>query len=198
MTDVLLLHHALGVTAGIGAIADELRAAGHQVTVPDLYNGATFDTVDAGVAHAEQVGFDTIIDRGVAAAEGFDGELVVIGFSLGVLPAQKLAQTRPGMVGVVLCHGAVPLSMFGEGWPDKVAVQIHLVEADPLAEEDLDAARHVAGAAPDGELFLYPGSGHLVTDYSASDYDPVAGRQIIERMLTFVTAHSESTTGEAG
>ncbi len=165
--------------------------------MPDLYNGATFDTVEAGVAHAEQVGFDTIIDRGVAA-EGFDGELVVIGFSLGVLPAQKLAQTRPGVVGAVLCHGAVPLSLFGEGWPDKVAVQIHLVEADPFAEEDLDAAQHVAGAAPDGELFLYPGSGHLVTDYSASDYDPVAGRQIIEHMLTFVTAHSESTTGEAG
>ena len=198
MTDVLLFHHALGVTPGIGAIADELRAAGHRVTVPDLYNGATFDTVEAGVAHAEQVGFDTVIDRGAATAEGLDGGLVLIGFSLGVLPAQKLAQTRPGVVGAVLCHGAVPLSMFGDGWPDEVAAQIHLVEGDPFAEEDLDAARELAGAAPDGELFLYPGSGHLVTDYSSSDYDPVAGRQIIERMLTFVTAHSESTTREEG
>ena len=32
MTDIVLLHHAQGLTPGVHAFADELRAAGHQVT----------------------------------------------------------------------------------------------------------------------------------------------------------------------
>lgn len=47
MADVLLFHHALGVTPGIQAIADELRAAGHDVAVPDLFEGATFGSLSA-------------------------------------------------------------------------------------------------------------------------------------------------------
>ncbi|MFW2381149.1 MAG: dienelactone hydrolase family protein [Acidimicrobiales bacterium] len=186
MTDVLLFHHALGVTPGIGAIADELRGAGHDVAVPDLFEGATFGSVEAGIAHADEVGFDTIIERGVDAAQVHDGGLVVVGFSLGVLPAQKLAQTRAGVVGAVLCHAAIPLGEFADDWPSHVAVQIHMVEHDPWVEEDLDAAREIASTAFRGELFLYPGTGHLVADKSAPEYDPVVGRKIIERILGFV------------
>lgn len=186
MTEVLLFHHALGVTPGIRAIADDLRAAGHTVTVPDLFDGATFTDVEAGVAHAEQIGFDTITDRGVAAAEGSGAGLVVLGFSLGVLPAQKLAQTRRGVRGAVLCHAAIPLGLYGDGWPDEVAVQLHLVENDPMAEEDLDAAREIAATAARGDLYLYPGTGHLVTDSSTADYDSPVANQIMERVLTFL------------
>src|SRR5215469_10364623 len=142
MTDVVVFHHAQGLTDGVRAFADQLRGAGHRVTVPDLYDGKTFGALDDGIAYAEQVGFGTIIERGLAAAEGLPAEIVYAGFSLGVLPAQMLAQTRPGAKGALLFHSCVPLSEFGGSWPQGVPAQIHAMEADPLfvAEGDLDAA----------------------------------------------------------
>jgi dienelactone hydrolase len=185
MPDVLLFHHALGVTPGIEALADELRAAGSRVIVPDLYDGQTFDSIAEGVAHADQIGFDAIFERGASRAEGLGDRLVVVGFSLGVLPAQRLAQTRPGVVGAVLCHSAVPITTFSDAWPAGVAVQLHFVEDDPWAKEDLDAAREVA-AASNGSLYLYQGTGHLVADSSHPDYDEVTARLIMQRSLDFI------------
>lgn len=187
MTDVLLFHHALGLTAGIQAFADQLRADGHTVTAPDLYDGATFESITDGVAHAEGVGFDVIADRGQRLADGLGDRLVVVGFSLGVLPAQKIAQTRPGVAGAVLCHSAVPISVFGDAWPDDVAVQLHLAEHDELAEEDLPAARDIA-AATGGELFIYEGRGHLFADPGSTDYDPVQAELLLRRTLAFIAA----------
>lgn len=196
MTDVLLFHHALGVTPGIRAIADELRGAGHDVAVPDLFEGATFTSVEAGVTHAEEIGFDTVTDLGVAAAEGLDEDLVVVGFSLGVLPAQKLAQTRAGVIGAVLFQAAIPLGAFADTWPDEMPVHIHMVENDPWVEEDLPAAREIADAAAGGELFLYPGTGHLVADSSTPDYDQPVADQIMKRTLTFL-ANVAAESGSA-
>src|SRR5215210_2843641 len=95
MAEVLLFHHAQGLTAGCLSFADELRAAGHVVRTPDLYDGQTFTDLDEGVGYAKEVGFGTIQERGVVAADGLPNELVYGGFSLGALPAQMLAQTRP-------------------------------------------------------------------------------------------------------
>ena len=69
MTDVIVFHHAQGLTDGVRAFADRLRAAGHQVTVPDLYDGQTFDTLDDGIGYARQIGFDTVMER-VAGGRG--------------------------------------------------------------------------------------------------------------------------------
>src|SRR5689334_682244 len=100
MADVLLFHHALGQTKGFTAFADELRQAGHTVHTPDLYGGRTFTTIEDGMAYAGKIGFpDAIIDAGVREAERLPSALVYAGFSLGVLPAQKLAQTRAGARG---------------------------------------------------------------------------------------------------
>ena len=52
VTDVLLFHHAQGLTAGVRSFADVLREAGHTVVVPDFYDGRTFATLDEGMAHA--------------------------------------------------------------------------------------------------------------------------------------------------
>jgi dienelactone hydrolase len=104
-----------------------------------------------------------------------------------VLPAQKLAQTHPGAIGAVLYHGAVPPSAFGAGWPDGVGLQFHFCEHDPWAEEDLEVARSLA-AETGGELFVYPGSGHLVADSSFSDHDPDVAAQILDRTLAFLDA----------
>src|ERR1700689_5010338 len=112
MTDIVLFHHAQGLTDGVREFAAQLRAVGHDVTVPDLYDGKTFEDLEDGVAYAEQVGFDNIIERGRRAAEGLPNELIYAGFSLGVLPAQMMTQTRPGARGALLYHSCVPTSEF--------------------------------------------------------------------------------------
>jgi dienelactone hydrolase len=183
MAEVVLFHHAQGLTPGVEAFADDLRAAGHTVHTPDLYDGRTFDTVDEGVAHARDVGFDNLLDNGLAAAEGLPAELVYAGFSLGGMPAQKLAQTRPGARGALLFHAAIPLSEFGGSWPDGAPLQIHFMEDDPWAEEDLPAAREIADTIDGAELFLYPGDGHLFADNSVADYDPGAAALLQQRAL---------------
>jgi dienelactone hydrolase len=130
MAEILLFHHAQGLTSGVVAWADELRAAGHVVHTPDLYDGRTFATVQEGVAHAEEVGFGNVVERGVRAANGLPAELVYAGFSLGVMAAQQLAQTRPGARGAILCEACVPTDAFGDGWPAGVPVQVHGMDAD--------------------------------------------------------------------
>ena len=113
MAEVLLFHHAQGLTDGVRAFADDLRAAGHVVHVPDLFDGRTFATVDEGVAHAKEVGFDVLLERGRTAADGLPEALVYAGFSLGVMPAQLLAQTRAGATGALFFSAALPPSEFG-------------------------------------------------------------------------------------
>jgi dienelactone hydrolase len=188
MAEVLLLHHAHGLTPGVRAFADELRAAGHIVHTPDLYEGRTFDELEDGVGYAEAVGFDTIIERGERSADGLPAEVVYAGFSLGVLPAQKLAQTRPGAAGALLLHSCVPVSEFGGPWPDGVPVQIHAMDADEFFVEDgdIDAARELVSIAADAELFLYPGDGHLFADPGLPGYDEAAARLLTARVLAFL------------
>lgn len=188
MTDIVLFHHAQGLTDGIRQFADELRNAGHRVTAPDLYEGKTFDTLDEGVGYAEQVGFDTVIERGRLAAESLPDEIVYAGFSLGVLPAQMLAQTRPGAKGALLFHSCVPPSEFGCPWPQGVRLEIHAMAADPffVTEGDLDAARGLVETTAGAELFLYPGDRHLFADSSLPSYDEGAAALLKQRVLSFL------------
>jgi dienelactone hydrolase len=188
MPEILLFHHAQGQTKGFLAFADELRAAGHVVHTPDLYDGRTFAELDDGVAYAKEVGFGTIQQRGVAAAENLPSELVYAGFSLGVGPAQELAQTRPGALGALLLHGCMPTSEFGSSWPAGVPVQIHAMENDPWFEEDIAAARALVDEADDAELFLYPGNSHLFADSSLSGFDQEAAALLKKRVLAFLEA----------
>ena len=188
MAEVLLFHHAQGQTAGFHAFADELRGAGHTVHTPDLFHGRTFGSIDEGMAHVGELGFGEIIDRGERAADGLPNELVYAGFSLGVVPAQKLAQTRPGARGALLFYSCVPTSEFGTPWPKEVPVQIHGMEADPffVGEGDVDAARAIVESAPRAELFLYPGDQHYFADSSLPSYDAQATALLTRRVLDFL------------
>jgi dienelactone hydrolase len=188
MAEVLLFHHAHGLTSGVRDFAEKLRRAGHTVHVPDLYEGQVFDDLEEGVAYAREVGFDSILERGRVASEGLPSELVYAGFSLGVMPAQLLAQSRPGAKGALLFHACFPTSEFGEAWPHGVPVQIHGMDADEFfAEEgDLDAARALVQETTDAELFLYPGKQHLFADDSLPSYDEPAARLLTERVLSFL------------
>ena len=188
MAEILLFHHAHGQTAGFLAFADELRTAGHVVHAPDLYDGKTFTDLDDGVGYAREVGFDTIGERGRRAADGLPNELVYGGFSLGAMPAQMLAQTRPGARGALLFSAAFPASEFGASWPPGVPLQIHMMEADEWAVEDLPAARELTETTDGAELFLYPGHRHLFADNSLPDYDESATALLNERVLAFLKA----------
>lgn len=173
MADVLLLHHALGQTPSFHAFADALRAAGHHVVTPDVYDGRTFADLDAGLAHARQIGFGEVRERGVRAADGLPDWLVYIGISMGAMAAQQLAQTRPGAAGAVLISSAIPLGEFAEAWPDEVPLQIHGTDADPffVGEGDIEAAHELVAAADDAELFMYPGDSHLLVEFDANPDD---------------------------
>jgi dienelactone hydrolase len=186
MTTVLLFHYAQGQTKGFLAFADELRAAGHTVQAPDLYDGNTFDDLDEGVAYAQKVGFGEILRRGTESAEGLPADLVYAGFSLGVMPAQSLAQNRPGARGAIFYSSAMPTSEFGGSWPEGVPLQIHMMDADPWGDEDRPAAEVLVKEIKDAELFLYPGSGHLFADSSLKDYDEKAAQLLMERTLRFL------------
>jgi dienelactone hydrolase len=191
MAEVMLFHHAQGLTPGVAAFADELRRAGHTVHTPDLFDGRTFASIEEGMRYAAEIGFPgEVIGRGVRAAGGLPAELVYAGFSLGVLPAQYLAQTRPGARGALLFYSCVPVSEFGSAWPDAVPVQVHGMDADPVfvGEGDIDAARELVKQAKDAELFLYPGDQHYFADSSLPSYDPGATALLIQRVLGFLRA----------
>ena len=188
MAEMLLFHHALGQTGGFHAFAEELRRAGHTVHAPDLFEGRTFGTIDEGMAYAQEVGFpDGIIERGERAANELSAEVVYAGFSLGVVPAQKLAQTRPGARGALLFYSCVPLSYFGT-WPQDVPAQIHGMDADPIfvGEGDVETARELVESAEDAELFLYPGDQHYFADSSLPSYDEGAAKLLTQRVLAFL------------
>jgi dienelactone hydrolase len=188
MAEVLLFHHAHGLTDGVRKFADVLRGDGHVVHLPDLYDGRVFEGLAQGLAYAGQVGFDTIMERGRAASDGLPDTLVYAGFSLGVMPAQMLAQTRPGAKGALLFHSCIPVSEFGDAWPAGVPAQIHGMDADPffMDEGDVDAARALVTSAPDAELFLYPGDRHLFADVSLAAYEEAAAMLLTERVLGFL------------
>jgi dienelactone hydrolase len=189
MAEVLLFHHALGLTPGVVAFADTLRKAGHTVHTPDLFGGRTFDSIETGMGFVKEIGFGEVIARGERAAEGLPNPLVYAGFSLGVVPAQKLAQTRPGARGALFFYSCVPASEFG-AWPKGVPVQVHGMDADPyfVDEGDLDAARALVAEAEEGELFLYPGNQHYFADSTLPSYDAGATALLIQRVLDFLAA----------
>lgn len=183
MAEVVVFHHALGLTDPVRRFADELRTAGHTVHTPDLYDGRTFETIESGMAHSDELGGPmAIVDRARAAVESLPAELVYIGFSLGVLSAQSLAQTRPGARGAVLCYSALPLGEWGDNWPatwpNGVPLQLHILDGD----EDFEIAQGLAATVPGAELFVYPGSEHYF-----AEHDEQAAALLMERVRAFLS-----------
>lgn len=190
MVEVLLYHHAQGITPGITAFAEELRAAGHTVHVPDLFDGRTFGSIDEGMAFIQAQGFDAMRERGLRVADDLPAELVYAGMSFGETIAQQLAQTRPGAQGALLFYSCIPISeewAFGP-WPTGVPVQIHGAEHDPIfaGEGDIDAAREIVASVDDAELFLYPSDQHYFADSLLPSYDPESAALLMRRVLDFL------------
>lgn len=192
MTEVVLFHHVQGLTPGVREFAERLRAGGHTVHTPDLFDGELPATIEEGIATVDRIG-EEVLDRRVdEVAARLPEDLVYAGFSWGGAAAQRLAQTRAGARGALLYETCVSLTAdwsFGP-WPDGVPVQVHGMDEDPFFahEGDLDAARElVATIGPVlGELFLYPGDRHLFTDSSLPSYDAAATDLVIQRSIEFL------------
>jgi dienelactone hydrolase len=182
VADVVLFHHALGLTKPLREFAAALRGAGHTVHTPDLFDGQTFDTIEDGMAYSEEIGGPmAIVDRARVAVDELPNEVVYVGFSLGVMPAQSLAQTRPHARGAVLCYAALPLGRWGDNWPETwpegVRLQLHILEGD----EDFEIAQGLAATAPRAELFVYSGTEHYF-----AEHDHRAAALLTERVLAFL------------
>jgi dienelactone hydrolase len=188
MAEVVLYHHVQGLTDGVRTFAGELREDGHTVHTPDMFDGRTFPTIEDGIAFAREQGFGKLVERGVRAADDLPAEVVYVGFSFGAMPAQQLAQTKPGAGGALLIYGVVPFTEFGEAWPEEVPVQIHAMENDAWFLEDLPSAQELADSTGAAELFLYPGDKHLFADASTGDYDADAAALLMERVRAFLAA----------
>lgn len=187
MTEVVLFHHVLGLTPGVTDLADRLRAAGHSVHTPDLFDGKTFGDLPAGLAFVQGLGFGTLLDRGMAAVDELPTDMVYAGMSLGVLPAQMLTQRRPGALGGIFLESCVPESEFGP-WPAGVPAQVHGMDADPFfaGEGDIDNAQSLAESEPGVVVYTYPGDRHLFTDSSLPTYDAEATDLVLDRALAFL------------
>lgn len=190
MAEIILFHHAQGLTPGVFAFADRLREAGHTVHTPDMFDGHTFENLENGMSYVRELGFGKVQERGESAVDGLPAELVYAGFSLGVVPAQKLAQTRAGAKGALLFYSCMPISEFGPTWPKDVPVQVHAKDADSffVDDGDIDAAHELVEKAEEAELFLYPGNQHIFADSSLPSYDPDASALLLERVLEFLAA----------
>ena len=182
MAEVVVFHHAMGLTDAVGRFAEALRGAGHAVHAPDLFDGRTFDAYEDGMAYSEELGGPMgMVERARAAVESLPSEVFYVGFSLGVLPAQSLAQTRSGARGAVLCYSALPLGKWGdnwpESWPEGVPLQLHITEGD----EDFEIAQGLAATVPGAELFVYPGTEHYF-----AEHDEQAAALLTQRVLGFL------------
>jgi dienelactone hydrolase len=189
MATVLLFHHVQGLTPGVRAFADRLRDAGHDVHTPDLFGGRTFASISKGFAFT-QSGEHDLVGQADAAADALPDDTVYAGFSLGVMQAQRLAQTRPGARAALLFEACVPPTAhdgFGP-WPDGLVAQIHGMDADEffVGDGDVDAAREIVAQSPGSELYLYPGDGHLFTDESLAGFDAEATELVIDRVVRFL------------
>lgn len=185
MTAIVVYHHIQGRTAGVEAFADALRADGHDVRVPDLFDGRVFGSIDEGFAYAREVGFESLRVAGLDAAEGLPAGTVAAGFSFGVMRAQEVVQRVPGVAGGLFYHSFVDPAEFG-GWPDGVPAQIHAMRDDEFYQEDAAWAEAFVNDHDDAELFVYDGSAHLFTDSSLSAYDEAAAGAVMERSREFL------------
>ena len=193
MAEVVLCHHVQGLTLGIGALADSLRSEGHVVHTPDLFAGATFASVEAGMAHFQTLGMPVVLERALTAVAGLAPGLVYAGVSMGAMYAELLTLLRPGARGAVLLESAVPVDAFSDlrpdlSWPGGVPFQIHGMDGDPYfaGEGDIDAAREMVATLPNGELFIYPGNVHLFCDASLASYDGAATALALARIGDFL------------
>lgn len=195
MAQIVLFHSAYGLRPAVHAAAERLRAAGHQVTTPDLYDGRTFDTVEEGMAYKDEITQNELLRRAIGAVAPLltpaagatapaDG-LVYAGFSLGGALAQNLALADEHAKGLLLLHGT---SDIRDDAATGIPVQLHVAEPDPFEPEDWLNAWYLRmrKAGADVEVHRYRGAGHVFTDPDLPDHDAEAAERTWAVALDFL------------
>ncbi|GLW70711.1 dienelactone hydrolase [Kitasatospora phosalacinea] len=188
MAEIVLFHSAYGLRPAVAAAADRLRAAGHTVHTPDLYEGETFDELEEGMAYRDRVGNDELLRRAVGAVAPLlpaRGGLVYAGFSLGGSLAQNLALADEQARGLLLLHGTSDLR---EDAATEIPVQLHVAEPDAFESEDWLNTWYLlmTRAGADVEVHRYRGAGHLYTDPDLPDHDAEAAERTWAAALAFL------------
>ncbi|MFJ5882171.1 dienelactone hydrolase family protein [Kitasatospora cineracea] len=193
MAEIVLFHSAYGLRPAVTGAADRLRAAGHTVHTPDLYEGRVFDELEEGMAYRDEVGNDELLRRAVGAVAPLlpvEGGLVYAGFSLGGSLAQNLALADEQARGLVLFHGTSDLR---EDAATEIPVQLHVAEPDPFESDDWLNTWYLwmTRAGADVEVHRYRGAGHLYTDPELPDHDTEAAERTWAATLAFLAEIDE-------
>ena len=184
MADVVLFHSAVGLRPPVRRVADRLRAAGHDVSTPDLYDGQVFTDVDEGVAHMRSVGWPELLRRAEAAVADLPSGLVLAGMSLGAGIAATIAAGRPGARGVVLLYGP---ELPDDPWPAELPVQAHYSIDDPWIDDGTVLMAKAARAGSPVSVHVYPGNRHLLDHDDLPDqHDPAAAELVWRRVEAFL------------
>ena len=190
MAEVLLVHHAMGQTAGFHAFADVLRQAGHTVHTPDLFDGRTFASIADGIAFVEQLGFVHFVDVGARSPRACP--------TTWSTSASRSASWRPRTSprpgrGPAGQSCATPSCRSTRSAPGRKACPPRCTAWTPTrcftGEGDLDDAREVVDSGAPVELFLYPGDQHYFADASLPSYVPEAAELLTSRVLAFLADH---------
>ena len=191
--DIMLFHSTYGLRPAVHSAADRLRAAGHQVWTPDLFDGRTFDSVEESQAYREELGKEGLLKRAVLAAAPYSERgLVYAGLSLGAATAQTLALGDARARGLLLLPGTSDLAP--NAAVDDLPVQLHVAEPDPFEPDDWLSAWYLQmrRAGADVEVYRYAGAGHLYTDPGLPDYDEEAAEATWRVALGFLEALESS------
>ncbi|GGV62077.1 MULTISPECIES: dienelactone hydrolase family protein [Streptomyces] len=190
--NIMLFHSTHGLTPAVRQAADRLRAAGHQVWTPDLFEGRTFDSVEEGMAFKDELGKEELLRRAVLAAAPYSERgLVYAGFSLGASIAQTLALGDDKARGLLLLHGTSDIAPNAQ--VDDLPVQLHVAEPDPFETDDWLSAWYLrmSRIGADVEVYRYAGAGHLYTDPDHPDYDAEAAEATWRVALGFLDGLQE-------
>ncbi|MFF8531296.1 dienelactone hydrolase family protein [Streptomyces sp. NPDC015532] len=185
--NIMLFHSTYGPRPAVRAAADRLRAAGHEVWTPDLFEGRTFETAEEGMAFSDTVGKDELLKRAVLAAAPYsDRGLVYAGFSLGASVAQTLALGDEKARGLLLLHGTSDIAESAS--VDELPVQLHVAEPDQFETDDWLSAWYLQmrRTGADVEIYRYAGAGHLYTDPGLPDFDAEAAEATWKVALGFL------------
>ncbi len=187
---VALFHSMFGLRAVELAAAEQLRATGCQVVVPDLFDGATVPgDIDAGFELMDQIGWDTIVDRARRGLAGVPRDAVLGGFSMGVGVIGELWPERAAAAAVFCLHAPTSVP---DGVRTGTPVQLHVAAGDQFAPADQIVAFRdsaVANAAA-ASVYEYRDAGHFFTDNSLPDYSETATTRAWKRVRCLLDAVS--------
>jgi len=189
--EIVLFHSTFGLRPAVEDFAAALRADGHTVHTPDLFDGEVFSRMEDGIKKRDTLGMQGLMKKAAQAAATTPTATVFAGFSLGAAAAFATGVRRPTTNALILMHGALDPSEIGlTTWPGRIRVQVHYAQGDPWVEEEsvlaLQKAVRASGAA--FESHQYDCTGHLFGDKDLPDFDAASAASMTERVLRFLWA----------